>query len=307
MNLTHLRYLLEVEKTGSITKAAQNLFMGQPNLSKAIKDMEREMGIIVFKRTAKGVEPTKKGEELLEHARRLVNQADEFENLYKNDKRRQVRLSITVPRATYCSIAFSRFMNSLAAEEKIAVEFHEADAMSAISLVAGGEVDIAVIRCSSPYEDYFLSAVTEHGLEYKPLAEFKMELLMSEKHPLAAYETVPYSLLADYTEIRNGDYEVRTAAFSKIKREAELPVPAKTINIYDRGSQYDLLTMTAGTYMWVSPIEKEYLKLHGLVTRPCDASDSVGSKDYLIHAAGYKLSDYEQRFIDAVLKESQAQ
>ena len=53
MNLSHLRYALEVERTGSINKAAQNLFMGQPNLSKAIKDLESEVGITIFKRNAK--------------------------------------------------------------------------------------------------------------------------------------------------------------------------------------------------------------------------------------------------------------
>ena len=55
MNLTHLRYMVEVERLGSITKAASALYMGQPNLSKAIKEMEREVGIPIFKRSAKGV------------------------------------------------------------------------------------------------------------------------------------------------------------------------------------------------------------------------------------------------------------
>ena len=49
MNLLHLKYAVEIEKTGSITKAANNLFMGQPNLSKAIKELETEIGITIFK------------------------------------------------------------------------------------------------------------------------------------------------------------------------------------------------------------------------------------------------------------------
>ncbi|MFR5121178.1 MAG: LysR family transcriptional regulator [Ruminococcus sp.] len=54
MNLTHLRYMVEVERLGSITKAASALYMGQPNLSKAIKEMEREVGIPIFKKKCKG-------------------------------------------------------------------------------------------------------------------------------------------------------------------------------------------------------------------------------------------------------------
>ena len=74
MNLTHLRYIIEVARTGSITKAAQNLYMGQPNLSKSIKDLEKSVGTAIFMRTPKGVVPTKKGEEIIEYAKSLVKQ-----------------------------------------------------------------------------------------------------------------------------------------------------------------------------------------------------------------------------------------
>ena len=74
MNLQHLKYMVEVERVGSITKAAANLFMGQPNLSKAIKEVENEIGITVFKRSAKGVFPTEKGAEFLEYAKTILVQ-----------------------------------------------------------------------------------------------------------------------------------------------------------------------------------------------------------------------------------------
>ena len=74
MNLTHLRYMVEVERLGSITKAAAALYMGQPNLSKAIKEMEREVGIPIFKRSAKGVVATEKGKEFLQYAKAIALQ-----------------------------------------------------------------------------------------------------------------------------------------------------------------------------------------------------------------------------------------
>ena len=63
MNTLHLKYVAEVAKTGSITQAAENLFMAQPNLSKAIKELEETLGISIFRRTSKGVVLTEKGEE----------------------------------------------------------------------------------------------------------------------------------------------------------------------------------------------------------------------------------------------------
>ena len=65
MNLQLLEYAVEVEKTGSITQAAENLYMNQPHLSRAIKELEKEMGIQIFSRTRRGIVPTEVGEEFL--------------------------------------------------------------------------------------------------------------------------------------------------------------------------------------------------------------------------------------------------
>lgn len=66
MNLSYLKYAVEVEKTGSITKAAQNFYMNQPHLSKIIRELERDLGCDIFDRTSRGMVPTKKGEEFLQ-------------------------------------------------------------------------------------------------------------------------------------------------------------------------------------------------------------------------------------------------
>ena len=68
MNTLHLKYAVEVERTRSISKAAENLFMAQPNLSKAIKELEDSLGITIFQRTSKGVVPTQQGAEFLKYA-----------------------------------------------------------------------------------------------------------------------------------------------------------------------------------------------------------------------------------------------
>ena len=89
MNLTHLRYMVEVERHGSITKAAAALYMGQPNLSKAIKELEREFGVPIFRRSAKGVIPTEKGKEFLLHAKAILSQVEKMEQLSREDTARR--------------------------------------------------------------------------------------------------------------------------------------------------------------------------------------------------------------------------
>ena len=88
MNLQHIKYAVEVQKTGSITQAAENLYMGQPNLSKAIRELEKSLGIVIFKRTSKGVLPTAQGEEFLRYAKSILDQVQRIEDLYHSSGER---------------------------------------------------------------------------------------------------------------------------------------------------------------------------------------------------------------------------
>ena len=89
MNIQHLKYALEVAKQKSISKASRSLYMGQPNLSRAIKELEDELGIIIFERTSKGIKPTPDGEEFLQYAKRILLQIEEVEDIYKVGKRKK--------------------------------------------------------------------------------------------------------------------------------------------------------------------------------------------------------------------------
>ena len=81
MNTLHFKYAVEVERCGSITQAAENLYMAQPNLSKSIKELEDTLGFQIFARTSRGVVPTARGREFLVYARGILNQLQAMEAL----------------------------------------------------------------------------------------------------------------------------------------------------------------------------------------------------------------------------------
>ena len=302
MNFQHLKYIVEVDNTGSITKAAQNLFMGQPNLSKAIKEMENEMGITIFKRTAKGVEATRTGRDFIAYARKLLSQMDEFETIFKAADTKHLSFKVTMPRATYCSVAFTDYVNELAESEKIKVYFREADAHTAIFDTASGEADFAVIRYQMMYEDYFKTIIGEKGLLSETLFEFHMQVMMSEDDYLTDYEDIPYPFLRDHIEIIHGDYNMRGVNFSNIKRSSSITPPSKTIYIYDRGSQLDILQNVKNSYMWVSPVPENFLKRHRLVVRPCSVASEI-TKDVLIYKEGKTFQPYESLLVERLKKQ----
>lgn len=295
MNLLHLKYVIEVEKTGSITKAAKNLFMGQPNLSKAIRELESEIGITIFKRTVKGTEATHQGAEFLSYAKTILSQIDELESLYKPHQENVVRLNISVPRASYISAAVTAFISQLDAGQGLDIRFKETEALTAITDVNSREADLGLIRFQDIYEDYFLHLLQDYQLEHEVLYQFEMMLMMSEEHPLAELEVVPYHMLSSYIELIHGDFKEPNLLMNQIKKTAQ-PQVSRRIYVYDRGSQMDLLQRVKNTFMWVSPVPEDVLKQNHLVLRKT-APEGFSSKDVIIYPKQQLLSGCAKKML----------
>lgn len=299
MNLQYLRYALEVERTGSITQAAKNLFMSQPNLSRAIKDLEKETGTTVFRRSPQGVEPTERGLKLLNYGKTIVSQIDEFESLFIPQKSEDFRLHLSVPRASYISAAFIDFFRKIGTENSFQITFKETDSITAMQDVSEGASELAVIRYQEIYEPYFLSMFEEYNLSFEVLWNFRYCLVMSKEHPLACCEDISYHQLSGFVEITHVDLQVPSIAYSQIKRDAGSQSPKKRIYVYERGSQYDFLKNIPGTYMWVSPIPQEMLDFYGLVQKPCSLARKE-NKDVLLYSKKHALRDKELLLIEAI-------
>ena len=115
MNITHLRYAVEVARTGSISQAAETLCVGQPNLSKAIKELESSLGVTLFRRTSKGATPTPQGEAFLHYARSLLSQMDEMENLFAQGHAEQETLRVAATPSAVLTLAAAQLSSSLPA------------------------------------------------------------------------------------------------------------------------------------------------------------------------------------------------
>lgn len=109
MNLLHLKYAIEVARTQSISKAAENLYMNQPNLSRAIKQLEESTGFAIFKRTSKGMITTPQGDDFISKAKKLLEQIDSFESQFGKDSTPKQCFSVSVPRVSYIAYAFGQF------------------------------------------------------------------------------------------------------------------------------------------------------------------------------------------------------
>jgi DNA-binding transcriptional LysR family regulator len=297
MNLTHLRYMVEVERLGSITKAAAALYMGQPNLSKAIKEMEREVGIPIFKRSAKGVVATEKGKEFLQYAKAILVQMDKMESLYKENPENYVDFQLLLPRASYITYAFTEFLNKVDKTERMDIKFKETNSMDAINSVVECEYNMGIIRYPLNYEAFFISILEEKNLKAQEIWTYDYVILMSEKNPLASASNITEEMLDRYIEVLHGDNIVPNISSAYQKRNTEIHSSKRHIYVYERGSQFDILSSVPEAFMWVSPLPRAVLKRYGLVQRTCNGVKKT-NKDLLIFQNNYRLSKIDKMFLD---------
>ena len=301
MNLTFLRYAIEVEKTGSISLAARNLYLGQPNVSKAIKELELSLGITIFKRTPRGVLPTPKGEEFLHYAKSILSQIDELENMFKDETSGRVSFHIAVPRAAYITAAFAEFAGQVNAENGLDMAFNETSSMDAIDRVAQQEYSLGLIRYNTEYENHFLTLLGDKSLISKPVWETDGLLMMSADHPLANEPVIDSHQLEDCVELVYGDKVIPFLSTADARRTAFTEAQKRHISIYEHGSQYELLRNVKGSYIWTSPAPASELERHGCIQRRCHG-EVPKFKDVLIHHREYRLKEIDKQFIACLNK-----
>ena len=301
MNIDHLKYAVEIAKTKSISQAAENLYMGQPNLSRAIKELEDSLGIIIFNRTPKGITTTPEGDEFLHNARRIIRQVDKMEEFYRTNRNCQ-RFSVSVPCATYISEAFAEFTAHLSTEDPADIYYKETNSMRTLNNVVKEEFNLGIVRYQEAFEQYYELQFEEKKLVSEDIAEFSYYLLMNENHPLANKEEIAPEELAPYFEICHADPYVPNLPQIDVKKAELSEYVDKRINIYERASQFSLLEKMPEAFMWVSPLSEDLLKKYHLVQKKAKATHRV-YKDVLIYRHDYTLSALDRAFIDALKKQ----
>lgn len=299
MNIVHLKYAVEVEKCGSINKAAEALFVGQPNLSRAIKELEASLGITIFERSARGMEITPEGETFLRYAKSILKQIDDVEAMYKSNSHSKLRFSISVPRASYISEAFSCFTSSLKPDIEAELFYKETNALRAVKNILQEDYKLGIIRYADNYDKYYKSMLEEKGLQYEMITEFHYVLAMSKDSTLADTDEITFDDLASYTEIAHADPYVPSLPFSAVKKEELKTNSKQRIFVFERASQFDLLSENKNTYMWVSPMPEKLLSRYGLIQKKCRQNQKI-YKDVMIYKKDYHLTELDNRFISAL-------
>ena len=305
MNLLHMKYAVEIANAGSINKAAERLYVGQPKLSRAVKELEASLGVAIFDRTSKGMFLTPDGEVFIHSAKNILKQVDEIEGMFRKETVRKKRFSISVPRASYVADALANFSKLLANDTEIEIFYKETNSMRAIKNILQADYKLGIVRYAETYDKYYKAMMDEKGLACEMITEFQYMLAVSRESALAGKDPITFDDLENYIEIAHADPFVPSLSLAEVKKE-ELPDNIRRrICVFERASQFELLSRNPDTFMWVSPVPEKLLDRYGLVQKVCGENKRI-YKDVLIHKKDYTLTELDNLFISELCRSKRA-
>lgn len=271
MNLRQLRYVIQVAESGSLTAAAARLFISQPSLSKAVSDLEHEMGVTIFTRSRTGVELTEEGTRFLSSARRVVEQADLLEEEYKGGAHVRRVFGVSAQHYAFVVNAFVRLVGEYGANS-YEFSLRESTTAGIIDDVRVQRSELGILYRSRFNHDVITNAARTAGLVFEPLFVALPHVFVSRDNPLAKRDAVtledlrPYPRLSYDQGIHNSPY---FAEELHITEEAE-----KSIVVTDRATLFNLLIGLDG-YTISSGILSEQLNGSMIVAVPLQSDERM--------------------------------
>ena len=271
MTLTQLRYIAKVAECGSITEAARQLYISQPSLSAAVRELEGELGITIFNRQARGISLTPDGSEFLSYARQILEQTELVEQRYAHAQPAKRLCAISTQHYAFAVNAFVRLVESIDAPE-YELTLRESRTYEIFEDVAGYRSELGILYLSSFNEKVLRKLMRENHLSYTPLFNAVPHVFVSASHPLASRTRVTLDDLDSYPYLCYEQGTHNSLYFS----EELLPYEShsKTIVVTDRATLFNLLRGVCG-YTICSGVLNANLNGDDIVSVPLQTEESM--------------------------------
>lgn len=296
MTLQLLKYVIAVAEAGSITKAAKDLFISQPSLSNAIKEIEQETGKVLFHRNRNGVVLTQEGMEFAGYARRVLAQMEELENRFIEKIPAKTVFGVSTQHYTFAENAFVELVHHFE-EERYEFFFNEAETHRILEDVKNRISNLGIIYLSEDNEVMLMKYLEDYALDFHLLFRAQPHAFLRRGHPLAVKTAITLEELSAYPRINfvQGSYE--SPYFSE-EMFSTLP-SEKQIRVNDRGAVVRIL-LGIDAYTISSGIFPKYLHGDEIVAVPL--ADAGKMRIGYITIQGHELSELETRYLEEVKK-----
>ena len=197
MTLTQLRYIIAIVDTGSMNEAAKSLFISQPSLSLAVKELEKEIGTRLFKRSNRGVSVTQEGMEFLSYARQVVEQYQLMESRYIEKKNIKKKFGVSMQHYTFAVNAFVEMVKQFGMDE-YEFEVHETKTYDVIEDVKNFKSEIGILYINDFNKKVLTKLFKESGVEFHEILKCHIYAYLWKNHPLANKKEVTLEELEEY-------------------------------------------------------------------------------------------------------------
>lgn len=296
MTLQQLKYVITVAETGTITEAANKLYISQPSLTNAIRELEREMGIVIFNRTNKGISLSKEGEIFLGYARQVVEQAMILEDKYKKHEGGKKQFCVSTQHYSFAVNAFVDLIKEYGQDE-YDFSIRETQTYEIIEDVAHMRSEIGILFMNDFNRKVLQKLLKSQDLKFQTMTIVKPHVFISKNHPLAGKEIITNEELEAYPYLSFEQGEHNSFYFSEeIFSSSERK---KNIRVRDRATLFNLLIGLNGYTVCSGIIDK---KLNGedIIAIPL-ADESEMEIGYITHRKGM-LSRLGATYLEALKK-----
>lgn len=282
-----------------MNEAAKQLYITQPSLSNAVRDLESEMGITIFIRNPKGITLTKDGVEFLSYARQVIEQTDLLEERYKNPTAQRELFSVSSQHYAFVVNAFVSLLNKTDMT-KYELFLRETRTYEIIDDVKNFRSEIGVLFLNSYNRDVLTKLFDDSHLVATNLFSTQPHIFVSKDNPLATKEVIQLEDLADFPYL-SYDQGVHNSFYFSEEIMAQVPHP-KSIVVSDRATLFNLMIGLDG-YTIATGVLNSKLNGDNIVSIPLDVDDQIDIV-YLKHEKA-NLSKMGEKFIDYLLEEVQ--
>ncbi|MCR5773619.1 MAG: LysR family transcriptional regulator [Lachnospiraceae bacterium] len=296
MNIYQIKYVLEVAKSSSIREAATKLFISQPALSKSIKELEEELGILLFERTNKGITLTHEGNEFVTYAKKVFSQYEIMEDRYLSKDSDKERFSVSTQHYTFSMAAFTNVIQKND-PDAFAFSIHETKTKEVLNDVRSLRSEVGVISYSAANEKVIRKLIKEYGLEFTELMKRPAYVYVWKDHPFAGRKEISLEELSDYPFI---SFDQSDESNYYLTEEAMADHDfKKTVKSDDRATSMELIAKLHGYSIGSGMLAGDDAILQGLVSIKLEEEDPL-TIGYIVRKES-TLSIYGRDFVEELL------
>lgn len=294
MKLQQLVYVVKVAECGSITEAARRLFVSQPSITSAIRELEQEMNVHIFDRTNKGVAVSAEGETFLGYARQVLEQTELLESKYKQKAQIVPHFSVSCQHYSFAVNAFVDVIREFDAE-RYDFTLREEQTHEIIEDVAHLKSELGVLYLSARNREVIGKMLATNELSFEPLFRAKPHVFVCSDHPVAKQASVTLEDMANYPFL---SYEQGTYNSFYYSEELTSTLDRKkNIRVRDRATLFNLLIGLQG-YTVCSGVISAELNGPSIVSVPLNIDEymEVG----VVTRKGTQRSLYGKAYLSAI-------